>query len=440
MKKLREDEYTEFKEIYTDNIKKEVIAFANSNGGKLYIGIDDSGAVVGLANAVEVMGQISNALRDSIKPDITMFVHYELATEAGREYIIINIQRGTDRPYYLAAKGLKPVGVYVWQGSSSVPASDAAIRRMIKETDGELFENMRSLKQDLTFEYAGASFKRYGVQFGYVQMQTLGMIKDDTVYTNLALLFSDQCPHIIKAATFKGVNQEEFQDRTEFSGSLLKQLDDAYEYLDKRNNLHGSYQGLQRIDILDYPKLALREALLNAIVHRDYAFIAPTLISVYDDRVEFISIGGLLDGVSYDAIMAGLSVCRNPKLANIFFRLQLIEAYGTGMGKIMSGYKGYEVKPTILVPQGAFKVILPNVNYKDAVVMTEVFQENSSYSTIDTEVLAFIEGKESVSRAEIQSKFGLTLSTCARILRKALERGAIKTLGKGKNTRYRKVN
>lgn len=252
----------------------------------------------------------------------------------------VKVQRGTNRPYYLAKKDLRPEGVYVRQGYSSVPATDAAIRQMIKETDGDSFESMRSLDQTLTFESMKGKFKTRKIPFGAPQMQTLKITSSDGLYTNLGLLLSDQCPHTVKAAVFEGTDQSVFKDRREFSGSLMRQLDEAYDYIDFHNQTHATFQKLLRVDTRDYPEVAVREALLNSLVHRDYSFRASTLISVYDDRIEFVSVGGLLPGLELEDLMMGASACRNPHLANVFYRLQLIEAYGTGMRKIMGGLRG----------------------------------------------------------------------------------------------------
>lgn len=137
---FRESEKVELKEIVVNDIRKEIIAFANCNGGKLYIGVQDDGTVVGLDDPDSVALQISNMVRDAIKPDLTMFLHYETLEEDGKKVVAVSIQRGTERPYYIAKKGLRPEGVYVRQGYSSVPATDSAIRQMIKETDGDHFE------------------------------------------------------------------------------------------------------------------------------------------------------------------------------------------------------------------------------------------------------------------------------------------------------------
>ena len=180
-------------------------------------------------------------VRDAVKPDVTMFIHYETLKCDGKAVVAVNIQRGTNRPYYLAKKGLRPEGVYVRQGYSSVPATDTAIRQMIKETDGDSFENMRSINQALTFEATKKEFEKRNVVFGQPQMQTLKIVSADGIYTNLGLLLSEQCLHTIKAAVFEGINQNVFKDRREFSGSLMQQLNDVYDYIDFHNQTHATF-------------------------------------------------------------------------------------------------------------------------------------------------------------------------------------------------------
>ncbi len=123
---------------------KAIVAFANCEGGKLYIGVQDDGTVSGLDDPDGASLLVSNMVRDAIKPDLTMFLHYETLTADGKRIVVVDIQQGTERPYYIAKK------VYVRQGYSSVPATNTAIRRMIKETDGDHFEEMRFLEQNLT--------------------------------------------------------------------------------------------------------------------------------------------------------------------------------------------------------------------------------------------------------------------------------------------------
>ena len=291
--RYQESENVELKSVVISDIKKEIIAFANCDGGHLYIGVNDDGSILGVDDPDNVSLQISNMVRDAIKPDLTMFLHYETIEEGDQKIVAVEIQRGTDRPYYIAQKGMRPEGVYVRQGYSSVPATDSAIRRMIKETDGDSFEAMRSLNQALSFHDTEKEFQHRKVDFGAQQMRSLKLVDRDGLYTNLALLLSDQCTHTIKAAVFQGTDQVIFTDRREFSGSLMKQMNEVYEFIDFRNRTRSTIEKLNRIDTKDYPEIAVREALLNLLVHRDYSFSASALISIYEDRIEFVSIGGL---------------------------------------------------------------------------------------------------------------------------------------------------
>ena len=305
---FHESELIELKEIVVEDVKKEIIAFANCDGGKLYIGVQDDGQIIGVEDADAVALQISNMVRDAIKPDLTMFLHYETLKENGEEVVCVNVQRGTERPYYIAKKGMRPEGVYVRQGYSSVPATDTAIRRMIKETDGDHFEDMRSLNQDLTFEAAKREFSSRQMEFGVQQMRTLKLMDKEGLYSNLALLLSDQCVHTIKVAVFQGTDQNIFRDRREFTGSILQQMNEVYDYIDIHNQTHATIERLLRVEVRDYPEIAVREALLNLIVHREYSFRSSGLISIFDDRLEFVSVGGLLPGVELEDVMVGISV------------------------------------------------------------------------------------------------------------------------------------
>lgn len=423
-----EGEHVELKSEITPDICKEIIAFANTHGGTIYVGVTDGGVPEGISNADESMLRISNMARDSIKPDVTMFVRYETINVDGKNIIAVTVQQGADRPYYLASKGLRPSGVYVRSGASAAPASETAIRRMIKDTDGDSFETMRSLVQDLTFTSAAAEFKKNGVDFDSAKMKTLGVLSPDGIYSNLGLLLSDQCPATVKAAAFSGTDQRDFQDRREFEGSLFRQMNDLYDYLELRNRTRASFDGLYRIDEKDYPEDAIREAMMNCLVHRDYSYSASTLVSVYDDRMEFVSIGGLPSGIAMDDIMLGLSVCRNPKLAAVFYRLNLIEAYGTGIPKIMRAYEKSGLKPVIETTPNAFKITLPNRNAAAGAAKPVTGAEEA--------ILAYVREHGHITRRETDALLGVSQTTSSRILKRMTETGLIRQEGAGRRTKY----
>lgn len=352
---LKESENVELKQMVVDDIKKEVLAFANTGGGTLYI--------------------------------------------------------------------------YVRHGTSSVPATDTAIRKMIRETDGDIFEKLRSTKQELTFASAEVEFARRSVPFGTVQMTTLGLANTDHIYTNLGLILSDQCPHSIKAAVFQDTTQQTFQDRREFSGSLFKQINDVYGYLDLHNQTESTFDKLLRIDKRDYPEPALREALLNAVVHREYATGGSILVKMFSDRIEFISPGGLVSGIELGDIMSGYSACRNPALASVLYRLQLIEAYGTGVLKIYECYNNSLHQPKIEVTPNVFKIILPNLN-------TQRNRSNAPLTPQELVILNYIREHDSIDRKQTEQLLGISQTSAGVVLRKMVNAGILSKSGNSRNVRY----
>ena len=431
---MKENINIEFKREFTTELKKEVVAFANTNEGTIYIGIDDFGNVIGIENADEILNQVVLSIRNSIKPDITMYCNVKIEKIENKDVVVIKVQRGTLRPYYIADKGLKPSGVYVRQGSSSVPASEESIRQMIKETDGDSYEKLRSLNQNLTFDYTEQIFKKNNLVFGLSQKKTLGLVGEDDLYTNLALLLSEQCNHTLKVAVFEGIEKNIFKDRKEFKGSLLKQVTEAFEFINLVNKTEATFEGLIRKDERDYPVEAIREALLNAVIHREYSFSGSTLVNIYEDRIEFVSLGGIVYGLSLDSIMLGVSQSRNEKLANIFYRLHLIEAYGTGIRKIFTNYERYNMKPTIKAEVGAFQVVLPNIHYEkieEKLLVDNSFNKNIEKNTTEIkplymDILNFVTDKNGATRKEIEEYVNLSQTRVITLLKEMLELNLIR--------------
>ena len=427
---MQESNTVEFKREFTPELNKEVVAFANTDGGKIYIGIEDDGRICGVEDADAVMLACINHIRNTIRPDPIGMVRCTVRSMEGKSVVELEVGKGSASPYYLSGKGIRPEGVYIRIGSASVPATEAAILKMIRDTDGEKYEDIRSLDQNLTFSESEKYFSEKGIEFGEAQKKTLGLINRDGLYTNLALLLSDQCTNTIKVAVFDGIEKETFKDRYEFEGSLLRQMTECYAFIDRYNRTQSTFRGLERIDKRDYPEEALREALMNCIVHREYALSGSTLINILDDRIEFISLGGLPKGIGYDDIMLGISMPRNKKLANIFYRLRLIEAYGTGISKIMRSYSEQSQKPYIEVSGNAFKITLSNMKIA---VKAEAESERCE------EVLKLFDLAKQVTRADVEKTLGVSYATAARILAKLVKQKRILRIGNTRNTKYIKA-
>ncbi len=419
-------ENTEFKSQFTEEIYKEVIAFANTDGGFIYVGINDNGEVTGLSDIDEEYTRITNGIRDAVMPDVTMFVHYTIQEN---KVVRIAVNEGTNKPYYLKGKGLKPNGVFVRQGASSVQASHEQIRKMIKESDGDSYENARSLEQNLTFEVAKAFFNRNGVDFSSEKYRTLGITHSE-IYTNLALLISDQCAHTIKIAVFKDESCTEFRDSKEFGGSVFKQFEDTVNYLALCNKTSSTINGVLRTEKKDYPEEAVREALLNALVHRDYSYSGSIIINITDKKTEFISIGGLLPGLSEEDIRMGISQPRNKKLTDIFFRLKLIESYGTGIRRIYKLYENCCAQPIIEISSNAFKITLPNMNeYTQP-------EYKKPLTAQMKKIIDYIKENGYMTDAEIEELLNIKKTRVYILTREMTENNIIRIDGKGINKKY----
>lgn len=435
---LFENQNIEFKQEYVPDIRKEVMGFANAEGGTVYVGIRKDGTVFGVGDPDGVMLQIVNSLKDALAPDIMPFVRVNSVEIEGKQVVEINVTTGTNRPYYLREKGLKPSGVYVRKGSSTQPMTEEGIRKMIFQNSGRSFELCRSMNQELTFHTLQAEMQKRLIELGTSQMRTLKLIGEDGLYTNLALLLSDQCETTTKVALFQGTDKEVFRDRKEFTGSILKQLEEVYQFINLLNKTKATFSGLDRTDMRDYPEEAVRESLLNSIVHRDYSFSGSNLVNIYENRMEFVSLGGLVSGLELKSIFLGVSQSRNPNLAAVFYRMRLIESYGTGIGKIERAYKTYQFQPEFETAKGVFRVTLPNRNEKQE-------REKQTTESVDTMVslneqksliVQYAKENGSVTRKEVEDLIGAGTTKAFRLLKELCEAGKLEQKGKGKLSTY----
>lgn len=427
----KEDEYTELKSILTKEIKKEIVAFANSGGGKIYIGIDDYGNIIGLENIKNTVESLSGMIKDGIKSDLTLYTNIKQEKINNKDIIILEILDAPNKPYYLADKGLKTSGVYLRSGNTSIPASDEVIRKLIIDSQNISFEDIISKYQNLHFEYLTLLFKNKNIDLNNTILKTLNIINLDNKYTNLGLLLSDECPYSIKCAIFEGINDIKFKDRKEFTGSLLKQINDVSDYLNVYNRISSDIKGLERVDTRDYPEYALREAILNAIIHRDYNYSGSVLISLYDNHFEITSLGGLVKGLKIDDLYSGVSQTRNKKLANIFFRLNYVESFGTGIKRIIQSYANFSQKPIISSTENTFKVTLYNINYKENKNLK--LPSNLSQEEI---VIEYLKINNKINRIIVEKLLDISSTRAKSIIKNMIKNNTIKVMGTGKNTYY----
>lgn len=422
---LKESNILEFKREINDSIIKEVIAFANTSGGTILVGYEDDGTPYGLTNAKEDLEKLSNKLHDSIEPNIDFLINMRIDTIDKKDIIIIEVLQGTNKPYYLKSKGMVPEGVYIRFGNTSRPSTSEIIRQMIIESTGITFEKNVSINQNLTFNYAERLFKEKGLSFGQIEMKNLGLVTDKGLYTNLGLLLSDECPYTIKMAIYPDNTKKEFLDTKETSiSSVLEQLEEAFRYIKLNNKVKAKIVGINRIEVPEYNEEVIRECLLNTIGHRNYEIPGSTLIHIFKDSIEFLSLGGLVSGLTIDDIKIGSSSSRNPKLISILHRLGYVEAYGSGIPRIMETYKLSKEKPEIIVAPNSFLIKIPKLDLDiDTLTIKNLLVTNNT-----------------ITREDIERTLGIQKTSALKILNKMVEDGVLLKEDKGKSTTYKLNN
>lgn len=468
---MREDEKTEFKREVTADVAREVAAFANTEGGTVYIGVADDGSAVGVGDVDAESLRVTNMLRDSIVPDVMELVHVRaldaqatskmFGTSCGEEVIAIEVAAGSRKPYYLAKKGPIPAGVPVRRGPSSIPTTRDVILAMIRKTANYSYEEEVSVNQELGFSQLKAIFSRRHVKLGVRQMRSLMMRNEDGQYTNLAYILSDGCQLRFQVASFQGCDVRVFKDRKVFDGCILEQINKLVDYLEFRNETSGRISMPHRIEVRSYPDDALREAVCNMVMHRDYASKAINKVSVFDDRIEFHTAGGLAPGVYKDEVTCGTSVCRNPRLADLMFRLGLVEAYGTGLPRIFAAYEGRPVQPLVECSENVFRLTLPNINYAiehgSGEKVEQVERAGGSalgegrqsgglevlpaprpweVGEVRHMILNLIDLNGKITRIEVEKVLGCSRSSAGRLLEGMVSDGLIDKVGAARSTAY----
>ena len=425
---MQENENIEFKELYTENIYKEIVAFLNSGSGTIYIGYNDNGELIGLENVKETEEKISNGIRGKIVPDCSVFVSINNATLDNKDYIIINVSKGVNI-YSLKDKGIIK-GTYIRNGSCSMPATEETVKQMIIKNSNITFETSVANNQNLTFNYIREAFMGINIDINNKNiMKNLFMVDNNGNYTNLALLLSDQNPYTVKVATYQSVNKTNFLDRKEFGGSLLEVYDKTLSYLKINSATYGLIDSSIREDIEEYPEFILREIILNSLIHRDYSVLTSNIINIYkDDSIEFISYGSLYGNITIEDVLAGLSTSRNPHLQSIFMRLKRVEAIGSGLRRVNSYYKSKNLDFLVKALPSSFVVRLPRITI-DKLAAKDDYKIIIDYLNINGEI----------TRKEAERLLDKEKTTTSNVLNKMISEKIIKKIGKGPNTKYIKI-
>lgn len=424
-----EDDNVEYKSTLTNKLKREIVAFLNTKGGRIFVGVDDE-----TKEPLKISEETKHEWEETLNHWYTNAFYPTpfslIDIDVNHRPFLIKIKEGRHKPYSIAQNGLDASGVYIRYGSSSVKATNEQVKRMIQQNSGnDEFDSEEARKQNLTFDNLENRAKQRKIKFS---PKALRMLNNSHLYNNAALLVSDQNPYVAKAAVYQGTSVMEFQDKQEFSGALTGQIDNLLNYISLNNKTRIWFTGApQRKERKDYPDEAIREAVVNAFAHRDYLLHSFIKIEFFADRMEILSPGGIPDGLTLEEIKDGMTAVRNPQLVHILDKMNYIENYGTGINRMFKAYNGTGVQPEFKVTSHMFKVTFPNLNYQE-----KTDKVDNDLSDEDR-IIMLLEEKGAISKSEIQEALNLSDYSSRKLLLKLRKENKVEKLGGSFNTKYK---
>lgn len=414
---MKENKHLEFKSSITNTFLKTVSAYSNFGSGEILFGVNDDGTICGIENAEQVCLDIENKINDSIspKPD------YELRIEESNNVIHLYVKEGEYKPYLYKGKA------YRRSDSATIEVDQAELKRLVLAGSNLSFEEIACGINELSFNELTEKLMEK-LELSAVSedvLRTLGLFTKDKKYNNAAALLADKNSFYgIDMARF-GNSINEIMDReTVYGLSILKQYDAAVS-MAKRYYQYEEITGIERKKVELIPENAYREAVANALIHRDWSMNAHIRIAMFPDRLEIKSPGGLPRGITAEEYENGeISCLRNPILGNVFFRMKYIEMFGTGVTRIKNAYANAKIKPKFVITDNVISVTLPVIN--------GIF----NVSEDEEKVVSALENGAHLSSSEIAKASGFTKTKTLRVIEKLKEKGYVKVTGNGRGTKY----
>ena len=416
---MKESKELELKSTITNTFLKTVSAFSNYNSGKIIFGVDDNGKIIGLENIEELCLDLENKINDNIspKPD------FRFIKDTKKNIITLIVEEGLNKPYLYKGKAYKR------NDTSTVEVDKVELNRLTLLGLNQYYEELKARKQDLEFKVLKKELEEKLLlkNFSKDVLKTLNLYDDKNGYNNAAELLADK-------NTFSGVDIakfgksiDEILDRNLFVNiSIILQYQKTLEVFN-RYYKYEQILGSERIEKELIPEKAFREVIANALIHRTWDVNSNIRISMYEDKIEVSSPGGLPSGISEKEYLNGqISQLRNPILANIFFRLKYIEMFGTGIRRINESYKNFAVKPNFEIFENSIKITLP-------ITKTELF-----LTTDEKIIMDILEKGNILSSSEILEKVEFKKDKLNRILKNLIQKNYIDVIGNGRGTKYLK--
>ena len=421
-----ESNRVEFKRELNDSLEKEVVGFLNySEGGEIYIGIADDGTVIGIENADDLQKRIVDRIKNNIFPS-TMGLFDVITTDIdGQDIIKIIISSGPDKPYYIKKYGMSPNGCLLRVGTTvqqmTMEMIDSLYSRRIRNSLGKLV----SPRQDLTFKQLKIYYEENGYDLNDKFLSNLELYTEDGKLNYAAYLLADENGISMKVAKYSGTDKVDLIENAEFGYcSLIKATENILSRLDIENITKTQITSTLRKEKRLVDSTALKEAVVNAIIHNDYSNGIPPVFEIFSDRFVITSSGGLPQELNQEEFFEGISAPRNKELMRVFKDVKLVEQLGSGIQRILKSYD----KSIFRFRTNFLKVSFPIDNVGDN-VGENVGEKPLKLNNTQKRIIELIQINGDITQIEIGEKLNITTRTVERNMKKLQDRNIITRVG-----------
>lgn len=427
---MNENSFIEFKRELNDKFEKEVVSFLNANGGHIYIGVEDDSTIYGVQNIDQVQLEIKDRIKDKVSPSPVGFFEIVVEEKNDISYIHVIVAAGNEKPYYIKKYGMCPQGAFIRVGSSYVALTEKQIFDLYSKRTRTSLINILSPVQELSFTQLKIYYESIGYIFTQNTFRQLNFLFKTGEFNYLAYLLSDQNALVINVGKFKGNDVIELEEmKTYQNQSLIKTTFEIVNLIDNYNKVFTTITSSKKIEKRLFDPIAMREAVINDLVHSDYTYENTPTFRIFDNRIEIISVGGLPEGLEKTEFLNGYMSPKNPQLMKIFRDLGLVEHMGTGIIRILSKYDA----SVFTFSSNFIKVSIP-FSLKDRDVYEHIDSEynNIELSLRQKNIVELIKENKFITQEEIGNLLGVSRFTIIREIKILENKGIIKRKGSNK--------
>lgn len=430
-----EDSRNEFKELLNDKMEREIVGFLNSNGGNLYIGIDDDRKIVGITGDLnQIQLEIKERIKNNIMPTTLGLFEINVEEYDKKNIIKISVNSGIEKPYYLKKKGLTPTGCFIRVGSATEQLPQSKINSLFSSKTRTSLCNIISPKQDLNFLYLKIYYSEKGFTINDNFLKQLNLIMDDGKYNYLAYLLSDNNDISIKVGTYFGDDVYDLIENEEYGYcSIIKSTNKVLEKFEMINTTYTKITGdPQRKTVKKFDDRAIREAIINAMVHNLWEVENSPKFEIFSNHISITSTGGLSQGIDIQDFLSGYSTPKYPELMRVFRDLELVEQLGTGIKRILKVYD----KSVFEFHNNFIKV---NFKYRDSTLLdsSKDRKKDREVSKLQNQILNLIEDNKYLTQEELVKIIGKGRTTISLNIKVLKKNGFLERVGSDKSGFWR---